>query len=103
LIDEYIKKIIEDTVKTTLKELGATKNDKSEAPEIMDVKQLAEYLNVSTSYIYQNKQIPCERRGRKITFYKKDVDSWRQSQKEEKQQVRNITINKSKGNIYKIS
>ena len=102
MLEEYIKSIVHEAVKTTLKELGATKNDKSEAPEIMDTKQLAKYLNMSTSFIYQNKDIPCNRIGKKLTFSKNDVDAWLEAKKEDKLPINKTVVKANKNKIYKI-
>lgn len=49
------------------------------ASNMFDVKQLAEYLNVSISLIrklVKNKDIPYVRLGAKILFSKIEIDKW---------------------------
>lgn len=50
-----------------------------EIPEIMDVKQLASYLGIGKSKIYnliRQKKIPASRIGRQYRFSKPVVDNW---------------------------
>lgn len=55
------------------------KNSNANYPEIMGVKVLANYLKVSTSYIYKmtsSNQIPHSKKGKKLYFDKEKVTNW---------------------------
>lgn len=48
-------------------------------PEIMDVKQLSQYLGIGKSKIYnliRNKKIPASRIGRQYKFSKEVIEHW---------------------------
>ena len=50
-----------------------------ETPEIMDVRQLASYLGIGKSKIYnliRQKKIPASRIGRQYRFSKQVIDNW---------------------------
>jgi excisionase family DNA binding protein len=54
-------------------------NVKNTYPEIMGVKELADYLKVSTSYVYKmtsSNQIPHSKNGKKLYFNKEKVTEW---------------------------
>jgi excisionase family DNA binding protein len=58
---------------------SSNKNDKIIPKEIMDVKELSEYLGIGKSKIYQlirEKKIPASRIGRQYRFSKSVIDSW---------------------------
>jgi excisionase family DNA binding protein len=58
---------------------SSNKNDKIISKEIMDVKELSEYLGIGKSKIYQlirEKKIPASRIGRQYRFSKSVIDSW---------------------------
>ena len=104
MLEEYIKKIVEETVILTLQKLGTLEQRNKDTPNSLTVKQAANYLGMSESWIYQNiKKLPHEKRGRSIRFIKSDLDNWREEQKESKQQVNKTTVSKKKSNIYRIS
>ena len=49
------------------------------AKEVMDIKDLAEYLGIGKSKIYaliRSRQIPASRIGRQYRFSKEVIDSW---------------------------
>lgn len=50
-----------------------------ETKEVMDIKDLSEYLHIGKSKIYaliRSRQIPASRIGRQYRFSKEVVDSW---------------------------
>ncbi|OGS27739.1 MAG: hypothetical protein A2297_07830 [Elusimicrobia bacterium RIFOXYB2_FULL_48_7] len=56
-----------------------TKPDQEKLPEIMDVIQLAQYLGIGKSKIYnliRTKKIPASRIGRQYRFSKEVIDHW---------------------------
>ena len=56
----------------------SNKGEKMSA-EIMDIRDLAEYLSMSPSTLYrwvEAGEIPCTRIGRNIRFRKVDIDLW---------------------------
>ncbi len=102
MLEDLIKQIVEQAVIQTLEKIGATDINRNDLPQIMNVKQVSEYLNVSTSYIYQNKDIPCNRIGKKLTFSKNDVDAWLEAKKEDKLPINKTVVKANKNKIYKI-
>jgi excisionase family DNA binding protein len=107
MIEELIKSIVTETVQQTLKELGALDQSKLNKPEIMTTKQLAEYLNMSESWIYSNlKELPHEKCGRNVRFSKKDIDQWRREQKEAKegikQKIVHVSNDRNNRGLYKV-
>lgn len=55
------------------------KEQKKEIKEIMDVKELAAYLGIGKSKIYQlirEKKIPASKIGRQYRFSKSVIDNW---------------------------
>ena len=103
MLEDLIKQIVEQTVVLTLQKLSATDIKSNDMPEIMDTRQLAEYLNVSTSYIYQNKGIPFKKIGKKLIFHKPEIDAWLESRKNEQLPINKTLIKAKSGKIYKIS
>lgn len=103
IFEDALKKIIEDTVVFTLQKIGVTDINRNDMPEIMTVKQLSEYLKVSASFIYQNKDIPCQRIGKKLTFNKNEIDAWLSAKTNEKKPINKTAIKSNNNKIYKIS
>ncbi|MCX5782631.1 MAG: helix-turn-helix domain-containing protein [Elusimicrobia bacterium] len=51
----------------------------NEVKEVMDIKELSEYLGIGKSKIYnliRNKKIPASRIGRQYRFSKEVIDAW---------------------------
>ncbi len=51
----------------------------SKCDELMNLKELAQYLKVKESWIYEKvhrKEIPFQKAGRFLLFKKKDIDLW---------------------------
>tara|TARA_R110002126_G_scaffold55819_1_gene149598 strand:- start:2072 stop:2404 length:333 start_codon:yes stop_codon:yes gene_type:complete len=71
-----------DRIEKLLQNLNSIIGNKTSigtCPEIMDVKALTEYLNVSSSYIYKmtsSNQIPHSKKGKKLYFDKEKVTNW---------------------------
>jgi len=69
-------------IETLLHELRVTNsvaNKELSDIQIMNIKQLAEYLKCSTSSIYKNtstRQIPHFKRGKRVYFKKTEIDEW---------------------------
>ncbi|MFA5858545.1 MAG: helix-turn-helix domain-containing protein [Elusimicrobiota bacterium] len=59
---------------------GTSINDsQKQSKEVMDIKELSEYLGIGKSKIYsliRQKKIPASRIGRQYRFSKQVVDSW---------------------------
>ena len=58
---------------------SSNKNNKTTPKEIMDVKELSEYLGIGKSKIYQlirERKIPASKIGRQYRFSKTVIDSW---------------------------
>jgi len=57
----------------------STSSSEPKVPEIMDVRQLAQYLKIGKSKIYnliRHKKIPASRIGRQYRFSKEVIDHW---------------------------
>jgi excisionase family DNA binding protein len=62
-----------------MEEKTLLKQNPKETPEIMDVRQLAQYLGIGKSKIYnliRQKKIPASRIGRQYRFAKQVIDNW---------------------------
>jgi excisionase family DNA binding protein len=58
-------------------------NGRSEHKEVMDIKELADYLQIGKSKIYnliRLRKIPASRIGRQYRFSKEVIDSWLREQ-----------------------
>lgn len=110
MLDELIKSIILETVKLTLQELKTSSLNNSKVSETLTPKQLAEYLGMSESWVYQHtKELPHEKRGRRTLFIKSEIDEWRQNQRadmEDKTQnivhVSSASSEKNRRGYYKV-
>lgn len=107
MLDELVKSIVKESVRQTLQELGALDKGKQNIPETMTVKQAAEYLGMSTQWMYEHtKDLPHEKRGRKTIFNKSELDDWRKEQKavkeELKQQIIHVNPANGKRGFYKV-
>lgn len=111
MLDELIQKIIEETVLLTLKKAGALQQTVQSIPEIMNPTQLAEYLGMSESWVYQHtKELPHEKRGRKTLFIKTEIDEWREQQRALKEEgkpkvvvhVNSASLGKKTRGCYKV-
>jgi len=86
MLDELIKNIIKETVTITIQMMEDSNINKTYIPEVMNVKQLAEYIGMSTQWVYEHvKELPHEKRGRKLIFTRIEIDNWRQLQREKKE------------------
>ena len=107
MLDELVKTIVEETVRVTLKELGALEKSTLNTPEIMSTKQLADYLGMSVQWVYEHtKELPHEKIGRKTLFHKSEIDQWRKAKRQENESDKHKTIIinsvKSKSGLYKV-
>lgn len=103
LINDIIDKTVEKAVICTLEKIRGKYNPNIN--EAMTTKQLAEYLGVSQQWVYKNlKQIPHERRGKKIIFRKSEIDDWIKEKNEESKNEKTSSYNVSskKAKVYKI-
>ena len=100
-MEELIKKILVEA----LREIIPTTENTRQVNEVMNSKQLAEYLQVSESYIYKNiKNMPHIKVGG-TRFRKVDIDNWLADQvvaDYNMQKVRSKpSVSKSKG-VYQV-
>lgn len=103
LINDIIDKTVEKAVICTLEKIKGEYS--SNVKEVMNTKQLSEYLGVSLQWVYKNsKQIPHERRGKKIIFRKSKVDDWIQHKNEELNNDKPLNYNvvSKKKKIHKV-
>lgn len=106
MLDDLIKEIIKETVLLTLRDISS-KFEESLVPQVMNTKQLAEYLGVSVHWVYKNTaELPHEKRGKKVLYLKGEIDEWRKNKREEKELMSSrVTIqsNVNKNCSYKVS
>ena len=85
MLEQMIKEIVAETVKTTLTQLSTTKQEEVENDK-MDTKQLSDYIKMSTAWIYQNlSTLPYYKIGKKLVFSRAEINAYMQQRKEEKQ------------------
>lgn len=104
LINDIIDKTVEKAVICTLNKIKGYDYG-SNIHEVMNTKQLSEYLGVSVQWVYKNvKEIPHEKRGKKIIFRKSDIDNWIQHKNEELNidETLNYNIASKKCKVYKV-
>ncbi len=76
LISDIVDKVVERITPLL------TQNQKSNDNELMDVKGLADYLQVKESWVYQKvhkREIPFQKAGKFPRFRKKFIDIWLQN------------------------
>lgn len=75
---EFVEEIVEKLFQK-LKPIMSN-NEKHEGNDIFDIKELAEYLQVTTKWVYQQthlKTIPhLKLTNKQLRFRKKDIDNW---------------------------
>lgn len=77
MLEEMIVQVVKEALADALADLKPQSN----AKEVMNAKQLAHYLNMSESWVRQEKMngLPHFYLGNKLLFNKEDIDSWRLS------------------------
>jgi len=104
-LEEELKNLIKSAVLEAIAESGLTTEKADVVPEIMDLKQAAEFLHFKPSYLRNRKddlQIPYKRTGRKFVFTKNELLEWAQQRAEEKKSNVRIVPAKTKGGISKL-
>lgn len=85
MIEELITKIVEETVKITLAQLAISKRENENVIQTMNTKQVAEYLNMSVPWVYQNLSLLSPSKiGKKLIFNKKEIDKFLEQKKGKK-------------------
>ena len=89
MLEEMIVQVVKEALADALADLKPQSN----AKEVMNAKQLAHYLNMSESWVRQEKMngLPHFYLGNKLLFNKEDIDSWRLSR------TSNMTVTRRKG------
>ena len=89
MLEEMIVQVVKEALADALAELKPQSN----AKEVMNAKQLAHYLNMSESWVRQEKMngLPHFYLGNKLLFNKEDIDSWRLSR------TSNMMVTRRKG------
>lgn len=88
-----LEEMIQDIIKKTLVDALADIVPRSNAKEVMTTKEVAEYLNVSESFIRKEQNnIPHFNLGSRILFNREDIDDWRLA-KTSRMQVKRRTLN----------
>lgn len=89
-----IEEMIANTVKEVLVELLEELKPKSNAKEVMNAKEVGQYLNVSESWVRQEKMngLPHFYLGNKLLFNKEDIDKWRLSKTAQQCSVRRTKL-----------
>lgn len=102
-LEEQLKALIKEAVKEVLQEMNF-----SQPKEVLNVKELCEWLGVSPAWVSANKDklhIPYFKMGGD-KFYRSDIEKWIQENKKdieiEKKVIRRVNIKpaKSKSKIY---
>lgn len=104
MLEEFIKQIVEETVKTTITQLSTT-NKKLDDSDAMNTKQLAKHINMSTAWIYQNiDTLPHFKIGKKLVFSRAEINVYMQQKKEEKQSnlQSEVKLKEAKESKYKV-
>lgn len=73
------KEELGELIRTTLIEVLNEGKEESHAPEILDLKQAAEFLKLKVQTIYgytSQKQIPYIKKGKKLYFEKSKLETW---------------------------
>ncbi|GEM_PF-3273724 len=79
-MEEYLKKLITECLEPLNEKLDNLESTGVHYKPVMNVKEVAEYIGMSTSWINQNiDDIPCFRLGSRLMFNKEDIDKWRLS------------------------
>ena len=73
--------MLEEMIVQVVKEALAELKPQSNAKEVMNAKEVAHYLNMSESWVRQEKMngLPHFYLGNKLLFNKEDIDQWRLS------------------------
>lgn len=89
MLEEMIVQVVKEALADALADLKPQSN----AKEVMNAKQLAHYLNMSESWVRQEKMngLPHFYLGNKLLFNKEDIDQWRLSR------TSNMTVTRRKG------
>lgn len=89
-----IEEMIANTVKEVLVELLEELKPKSNATEVMNAKEVGQYLNMSESWVRQEKMngLPHFYLGNKLLFNKEDIDKWRLSKTAQQCSVRRTKL-----------
>ena len=89
-----IEEMIANTVKEVLVELLEELKPKSNAKEVMNAKEVGQYLNMSESWVRQEKMngLPHFYLGNKLLFNKEDIDIWRLSKTAQQCSVRRTKL-----------
>ncbi|WP_352407857.1 helix-turn-helix domain-containing protein [Acetoanaerobium noterae] len=89
-----IEEMIANTVKEVLVELLEELKPKSNAKEVMNAKEVGQYLNMSESWVRQEKMngLPHFYLGNKLLFNKEDIDKWRLSKTAQQCSVRRTKL-----------
>lgn len=89
MLEEMIVQVVKEALADALADLKPQSN----AKEVMNAKQLAHYLNMSESWVRQEKMngLPHFYLGNKLLFNKEDIDSWRLSR------TSNMMVTRRKG------
>lgn len=91
-MEEQLKKLIKEAVREVLEEMEFNNHTRQYSPsdcfpEIMNIKQAAEFVHLTESYIKNKKAelaIPHRRKGRSYLFLKSELIEWLQQREEEK-------------------
>lgn len=71
--------LIEESLKKVLLETQIGKDENNRLPELLNVKQAANYLNLAPQTLYgftSNRKIPFIKKGKKLYFKKDDLEKW---------------------------
>lgn len=87
-----LEELIAKTVREVLVDALDSFKPQSNAREVMNAKELAHYLNMSESWVRQERMnLPHYYLGNKLLFNKEDIDQWRLSR------TSNMMVTRRKG------
>lgn len=106
ILDDLLKKVVEEAVMLTLDKVCPLKENNNPIPNTMTTEQLAVYLGMSIQWVYKHtNELPHLKMGRKTLFLKAEIDEWRKEKREAKENLSNKTTRYSKyvkNGFYKV-
>lgn len=104
MLEEVIRKLVEETVRATLNEISIERDVVNNA--IMDTKEVAKYIGMSTAWVYQNlDMLPHRKIRKKLIFQTDEINAFLNERKEKNNECKisgNAKIKKTENGKYKV-
>jgi excisionase family DNA binding protein len=74
-----LSNLIEDSLKKVLQQSSIPANENDSLPELLNVTQASEYLNLAKQTLYgftSKGEIPYSKKGKKLYFKKSELNKW---------------------------